>query len=140
MTYSSQSETIINAPIKKVWGALTIPEQVKEWFFGTNMVTDWTVGSPVIFKGEWEGKPYEDKGIVLEFTPQKSLTYSYWSAFGGLPDTPENYQNVSYAVTEVDGATKLTISQSNVATQEKADHSNENWKMVAGELAKFLAK
>jgi uncharacterized protein YndB with AHSA1/START domain len=140
MSYSSQSETIIHAPLPKVWDALTKPEQVREWFFGTNMITDWSVGSPIFFRGSWEGKDYEDKGTVLEYSALKSLSYSYWSVMSGLPDKPENYMHVTYEVTEVDGGTKLVIKQSNVATQEKADHSNENWKMVVGELAKFLAK
>ena len=138
MTYSSTASSIINAPVAKVWNALTVPEQVKEWFFGTNQITDWKVGSPIFFRGEWKGKAYEDKGTVLEFTPQKSLSYSYWSSMGALEDKPELYQIVEYRLEEVSEGTKLTINQSNVVTQEGADHSAENWKAMLGVLNKWL--
>ena len=52
----------VNAPAAKVWEALTNPEIVKKYFFGTNVKTDWKVGSPIIWEGEWEGKSYRDKG------------------------------------------------------------------------------
>lgn len=64
--YQSNYKTIINAPISKVWDALTMPEIVKEYFFGSNQETDWKVGSPIIWTGEYEGTIYVDKGIVQE--------------------------------------------------------------------------
>ena len=74
MSYSSSVSIIINASPEKIWEALTVPEKVKEYFFGTNLVTDWKVGSPILFRGEWEGKAYEDKSTVLEFNPPHSLS------------------------------------------------------------------
>lgn len=40
MSYSSVASVVINAPCQRVWDALTKPELVKEYFFGTNLVTD----------------------------------------------------------------------------------------------------
>lgn len=54
--FKVQYKTTINAPLEKVWKALTEPEIVKQYFFGTDLVTDWKVGSPIIFQGEWEGQ------------------------------------------------------------------------------------
>ena len=51
----------IRAPIEEVWNALTTPEQIKRWFFGVDTETDWQVGSPLVHRGEWQGKRYEDK-------------------------------------------------------------------------------
>lgn len=58
--------TAINAPISKVWGALTKPELIKKYMFGTNVVSDWKVGCSFVWKGEWQGKSYEDKGKILK--------------------------------------------------------------------------
>ena len=138
MKYSSTSTAIFTHPIEAVWNALTIADQIKAWFFGTNQDTDWTVGSPIFFRGEWDGKAYEDKGTVMSFNPPHSLSYTYWSPMLGNPDVPESYQTITYSLEEVPEGTKLTITQSNVETQEKADHSAENWKMMSVELAKFL--
>jgi uncharacterized protein YndB with AHSA1/START domain len=129
--------TIIKAPVEKVWDALTNPEIVKQYFFGTNLITDWKVGSPLRFRGEWEGKPYEDKGEVLEYTPLKSLAYSYLSSWSHMPDEPENYLRVSYAVRPVNGGTEMTITQSNY-DEERAQHSEGNWAMVMDGLRKCV--
>lgn len=138
MSHSTKVSGIINAPLKKVWDALTVPVQVKQYFFNTNMETTWEVSTPIFFRGEWQGKTYEDKGMVLSFNPMESFSYTYWSGFSGMPDKPENYQTLVFDLKEVSGGVELTISQSNVATQEGADHSAENWKGVLAGLKKFV--
>ncbi len=138
MTYSSKASIIINAPIETIWDALTKSEQVKEYFFGTDLDTTWEVGSPILFRGEWEGKKYEDKGTVLEFNPPHSLSYDYWSSMSGIEDKQEAYQILRYDLTPHEDGVEVTISQSNVETQEKADHSTANWKMVLDGLKKYI--
>ncbi|CAN5744119.1 hypothetical protein BH11PAT2_BH11PAT2_00910 [soil metagenome] len=138
MSYTSSNSIVINASKAAVWDALTNPIAVKAYFFGTDLVTDWEVGSPIYFRGEWEGKTYEDKGEVLEFTPEETLSYTYWSSMGGKEDVPENYQTLRYSVAEEGDGTKVTIDQSDVATQEAADHSSENWKGVLEGLKKYV--
>jgi len=127
----------IKSPHTKVWDALINPEKVKQYLFGTNLVCNWKVGSPILFKGEWEGKPYEDKGTVLEFEPEKLLRYNYWSNFSGQPDVPENYEIVSYILKKGDGKTLLTITQT-CKTEEVREHSEKNWKMVLDTMKKML--
>ena len=85
----------IRSPNAKVWEHLTRPELVKKYFFGTDIETDWKPGSPIYFRGTWEGRSYEDKGRILEFRPPGHLAYSYWSSFSGAPDRPENYQKIT---------------------------------------------
>jgi uncharacterized protein YndB with AHSA1/START domain len=120
-----------------VWDAVVNPATVKEYFFGTDMVTTWEVGSPIVFKGMWEGVPYEDKGIVQTFVPGISLTYTYKAGSDTSPDVPENYQLVTYQVDPRDVGVELSISQT-AETQEKADHSEKNWCMLLGEIKKLL--
>lgn len=55
----------INAAPSKVWDALLDPEAIKQFMFDTDVVTDWKTGSPIVWRGEWQGNPYEDKGVVL---------------------------------------------------------------------------
>jgi len=138
MPYTSSISIVIHAPAQKIWDALTLPEQIKQYFFGTNLDTDWKVGSPIFFRGEYQGKTYEDKGHVLEFAPLNSLSFDYWSGFSGLADIPENYATIRYDLTHTDGNTTVTVTQSNVDTQERADHSANNWKMVLEGLRKLV--
>jgi hypothetical protein len=111
---------------------------VKQYFFGTNLICDWKVGSPILFTGEWEGKPFEDKGTVLEYQHESRLSYDYYSAFSGQPDVPENYQIIIYQVTEKNGVTALIITQSNCRSEEVKTHSEANWKMVMDGMKKLV--
>jgi uncharacterized protein YndB with AHSA1/START domain len=130
----------INAPAAEVWKGLTDPEIVKQYFFGTNVKTDWKAGSQITFSGEWEGKSYQDKGEIQEITPGKYVKYSYWSSMGGTEDKPENYANVSYTVAENDGYTTLTVTQDNIKDVTSKEHSEQNWQTVFGGLKKLLEK
>ena len=118
----------IDAPQADVWDALTNPAKVKEYLHGTEMSTDWKEGSPIYWRGEWKGKPYEDKGKVLEVKPQRLLKYTHWSPLGGSEDKPENYHTVVYELAGDDGKTTLTLRQDNNPTQEEADKmAKNNW-------------
>jgi len=130
----------INAPSSKIWEALTTPSIIKQYFFGTDAVSDWKEGSPLIFKGEWQEKKYEDKGTILESVPQKLFKYSYWSSMSGIEDKPENYVNVTYGLAENNGSTILTITQENIPDEKTKEHSEENWRKVIGDLKKLLEK
>ena len=131
---------IINAPKASVWDAITKPELIKKYFFGTETVSDFKKGSPIVYRGVWEGKPYEDKGTILEIEKNKILKHNYWSSFTGTPDTPENYANITYALSGDDGSVKLSITQDNIATEEAKIHSENNWGMVLDGMKKMLEK
>ena len=128
----------INASAIKVWEALTTPELIKEYFFGTDAISDWKVGSTIIFKGEWQGKTYEDKGTILEVVPGKLLKYKYWSSLSGLQDDQENYLDITYELTESNDSTILTITQENIPYENTKEHTEDNWKKVLTDLKNLL--
>jgi len=135
---TAKATLTIRAPASKVWDALTKPELIKQYFFGTTVVTDWKVGSPIYYRGEWQGRSYEDKGKIVEVQPKKRLVSTHWSPLAGVPDSPENYHTVTYTLSEHDGNTDVTILQDNNASEEEKLHSEENWKMVLSGLKKLL--
>ncbi len=137
-TFVAQATITINAPASKVWDALTKPDLIKQYLFGTQVTTDWRVGSPITYEGVWEGKAYKDKGKVLQVEPGKLLVSSFWSSLAGLPDVPESYQTVRYDLSTEGSGTKLTITQDNNATQEEANHSAQNWSMVLDGMKKLF--
>ena len=135
---TAKSSTTIDAPIEDVWRALTTPDLIKEWFFGVDTETDWKVGSPLIHRGEYQGKPYEDKGEIVRFDPPTLLVHTHWSDISGTPDLPENYQEVTWALDDRDGTTELTVSERNLPSQQAKAVSDESWTMVLGNLKKLL--
>ncbi len=134
---AKQSVTI-NAPAAKVWEALVNPAMIKKYLFDTEVHTDWKTGSPIIYKGVWEGKDYLDKGKIIEIVPGKLLITTYWSSMSGMPDAPENYKNIMYKLIPEKQGTVLVITQDNNASEEEKNHSEQNWKMVLNSLKELL--
>jgi len=132
------SSITINASAEAVWQALTTPDLIKQWFFGVDTETDWKVGSTLVHRGVYQGKPYEDKGEVLRFEPPSLLEHSHWSALSGKPDSPENYQQVTWELTEQDGATELVITEHNLPSEEAKAVSEEGWKAALNNLKELL--
>jgi uncharacterized protein YndB with AHSA1/START domain len=128
--YTAKATTTINAPVSKVWQALVNPELIKQYLFNTDVISDWKVGSPIVYKGEWEGKPFEDKGEILEIAPERLLRSTHWSPLSGVPDIPENYHTVTYTLADKGDSTEVTITQDNNATEEEKAHSEKNWRTV----------
>lgn len=134
----AKSTIKINTSAHQVWDALTNPALIKKYFFGTDAVSDWQVGSPITFTGEWEGKEYKDKGEIKAMTPEKLLRYTYLSSMSGKEDVPENYANVEYILSEDDGVTTLTITQDGIADEKGQAESEKNWGMVLDGIKKML--
>jgi uncharacterized protein YndB with AHSA1/START domain len=118
----------VGAPPEVVWRALIDPAMVRQYMHGTNMETDWKVGSPITWKGEWQGRTYEDKGSVVAVEPKKLLKVTHWSPMGGTEDKPENYHTVTYEIAVQGEETILTVEQDNNPSQEAANTmAEQNW-------------
>jgi uncharacterized protein YndB with AHSA1/START domain len=116
--------TLINASREQVWDALTNPSKIKEYLSGTETVTDWKAGSPIVFQGEYNGQQYKDHGTILANIPCEVIKYTYWSAFTGLEDIPDNYSTITYLV-DVKGQnlTQLQWIQKGYASEAGYQHS-----------------
>lgn len=128
----------IDAPGEKVWDALVNPAAIRQYMFGTTVVSDWREGSPIVWKGEWQGKPYADKGVILQLKPGRMLQYSHFSPLTGLPDTPENYHNVTVELATEGDQTLVSLAQDNNESEDDRAHSQQNWEMMLAALKKFV--
>jgi uncharacterized protein YndB with AHSA1/START domain len=134
----ARSSITIGAPPAKIWQALVTPAAIKQYMFGTNVTSDWKEGSPITWKGEWQGKAYEDKGVIRQFKPNQALQYTHFSPLAGLPDKPENYHTVSIQLSPDGNGTRVSLTQDNNPTEEARSHSEKNWKMMLDGLKKFV--
>ena len=128
----------LNARPERVWKALTTPSEIKQYLFGTDAHSDFKKGSPITYTGEWEGKKYEDKGVIIESIPNALLHTTYFSSMTGKEDKPENYANVYYRLEPTGNQTVLTITQDNNADEKSRDHSQANWNIVLQSLKKVV--
>jgi uncharacterized protein YndB with AHSA1/START domain len=128
------AQTEIEAPPSRVWEALTDPDQIEKYMFGSRVVTDWKPGSSIVWKGDYEGMPYEDKGEILEFEPERHLRMTHFSPMTGNEDVPENYHTLTYELEGANGSTRVSLSQDGNETAEAAEHSQANWEKVLSGL------
>ncbi len=129
----------------KVWDILTNPEKTKIYMFGCETVSNWKVGSKLLWKGSYEGNEMVFvKGFIIEIkTPQK-LVYSTFDPNSTMEDKPENYLDVSYTLTETDNKTTLKVTQgdySKVADGERryteSYNHGEGWNPILVEIKKL---
>ncbi|TGL77199.1 SRPBCC family protein [Leptospira yasudae] len=130
----------IQAPIAKVWNGLIDPEIIKLYLYGTKTISDWKVGSPIVFTGFWEEKEYKDHGTILKFEKEKIFQYNYWSNFSGIPDVPENYSIITFELKSEGTSTLLTLTQENFPTQTSYEHSDTGWDHSLKILKEFLER
>lgn len=121
---TATASTVIEAPATDVWQALTDPKLIKQYMAGADVVTDWQVGSPITWKGEWNGKPFEDRGEILELVPQKRLKTTHSTG------ASDDVHVVTYDLTDSGSSTKLTVTQENTASPEMVAESEKTWAMM----------
>ena len=136
----------INAPAAKVWDALTNPEQTKKYMFGCETVSDWKPGSPLLWRGIYEGKEMVFvKGNIVDINPGKFLSYTTIDPNSTIDDISENYLTVTYNLKEENGHTVFTVTQgdySKVADGEKrykeTYNNGEGWNPILVEIKKLV--
>lgn len=114
--------------------------------FGCETVSDWKVGSRLLWKGHHEGQEMVFvKGFILEIKPNQLLKYSVIDPFASYPDTPENHLNVTYQLTPQNGNTTLTVTQDgfeNAADGEKrfkdVSNNGDGWNPILVEIKKLV--
>ena len=126
----SKSSIEIMASSSKVWEALVKPAIAKKYFFEAEIITDWKVGNPITFKGEFNGNKYEEKGVILNVEPMIQLQYSHWSSFDGLPDDPMHYRTWTFDLEDKNGSIQLSVSEDNIPTGKQKERSDEFWRSV----------
>jgi uncharacterized protein YndB with AHSA1/START domain len=136
----------INAPVSKVWNALIDPEQTKKYMFGCETVSEWKVGSSLLWKGSYDGKEMVFvKGTILELIPEKLLKYTTFDPNSTIADVPENYLTVTYELETLNGQTVFTVTQGDynkVAEGEKrykeSYNNGQGWDPILVEIKKLV--
>jgi uncharacterized protein YndB with AHSA1/START domain len=121
----------INAAPSKVWQALVKPELTKKYMFDCEAISDWKIGSPLLWNGVVDGKEITFvKGRVVAFEPHKRMQFTVFDPNASYADIPENYTTVTYDLSERDGKTVLSVKQGDFATVADGE---KRYKETAGE-------
>lgn len=141
-----KSSVTINGTAAQVWDALTNPEQTKKYMFGCETVSDWKVGSSLLWKMEYEGKELiAVKGNIVEIKPNELLSYTTIDPESEVEDIPENYLTVRYQLTKEKDQLLLVVSQGDYSTvadgkrrYEEAYNDGEGWNPILIEIKKLV--
>jgi uncharacterized protein YndB with AHSA1/START domain len=134
-------ERIYNAPIKKVWEAISQKEKMKQWYFNlAEFKTE--VGFEFQFSGgPDEGNQYLHLCKVTEVIPGKKLAYSW--RYDGYPGN----SFVTFELFEEGDKTKLKLTHAGLesfdANNPDFDKKNfeQGWTQIVGiSLKEFLQK
>jgi uncharacterized protein YndB with AHSA1/START domain len=134
-TYSKS--TAIHAPIAKVWSVLTDPELIPRYYFGMEWKTDWKKGSPILFRGDYDHQPFEDKGFILDIEPEKFIHFSYFNPSRGEPDVPENYTSIRFELSTDSTGTIFTVYQYGFKSEAEFQMVITKWDAVLYDVKKL---
>ena len=135
---TAKTQITVHAPPAKVWEALTTPALIKQYMMGADVSTDWKVGSPLVYTGTYQGKAYEEKGVIKKIEPGKLLQATHFSASSGKEDKPENYALVTWQLESKNGGTVVHVSQDNLSSEKAVESSERNWTFVLQGLKKTV--
>lgn len=128
--YLAVASVEVHATPDRVWQVLVDPAGVREYMFGSEVVTSWLPGSPILFRGVWDHTPYEDKGVIVKVDEPALLQYTHYSPLSGAPDVPESYHTLTFALEAIPVGTRVTLTQDNNNTEAAAEHSAGMWRQL----------
>jgi len=137
--HSVTAEVEISASPGQVWNALTDPDLIRKYFFGTEVETTWEPGTPITWSGEYDGHEYRDKGEVLEVVPEERLVVTHFSPMTGQEDVPENYHRITYQLDDEGESTHVTLEQDNTPDGSEEEFRS-NWETMLGNLKELVER
>jgi len=137
--YSIEVHTIIQAPIRDAWALLVDPVQLGRLFWDSTVESDFLPGHPIVWKGVWEGKRFEDKGTIRQAKAPTLLQCTHWAPSSG-PDIEENYALLTWQLSEEKDGVRVTFRHENIATLQMKEHSEPMWKMLLDRMKEMLEK
>jgi uncharacterized protein YndB with AHSA1/START domain len=124
----------INADPSTVWNALLDPKLIKQYMFGSDATVDAREGGKITYRGEWQGKSYEDTSDIVKFDPEKTLQVTHSSNLSA----EDNYHLVTYSLEPVGDMTMLTLEQDNAKNEDQVAEMGKNWEMILQGLKKVV--
>ncbi len=102
----------LDAQYNKVWEALTKPEIIKKYMFGTEVVSEWKVGSPILWIGNSDGvDKIRMKGAIEKIEVGRLIQFSTLNMDASYTDVPSNYVKATYELIPKLGKTQLSVTQ-----------------------------
>ena len=103
-------ERVYNAPVERVWHAITDLEQMRQWYFPTLTEFEPEIGFETMFNVENSGKVFPHIWKIKEVIRNKKISYEW--EFGGYPGD----SLVSFELFNEDSKTRIVLTHDKVET------------------------
>jgi len=123
-SFSIEKEIIINSSPEDVFEMLTNSDEIIKYYPLNEVISEWKVGSEVLYKGEVNNNKFTDYGVINVISRPIQYMYTYWSDNHGTENTPENQITISYNLTNIENGTKLELTQTNLRSKELFEMMN----------------
>ena len=129
----------ISAPISSVFSALTTSNEILAYYPLKEVNSEWVLGSQVLYKGEVNGVPFTDFGVIEKIQSPNVYAYRYWSDNHGTQRTPENHLSISYSLSGSAEGTELTVTQSNIKSEKMYElMEGQVWDYLLGSIKVYV--
>lgn len=127
--------TYIETSAEKLWEALTSSEFSRRYWFGTDVVSDWKVGSSfaLVMDGETT-----DVGEILEVEKPRRLSYTFHHILNEAA-RKERPSRVTFVLEPYGKLIKLTLTHEEFATDSVVlDGISKGWPAILSSLKSML--
>jgi uncharacterized protein YndB with AHSA1/START domain len=142
-----ERETVINAPVERVWELITDAEHLGRWFGDAGAEIDLRPGGAMVLR--WEGYG-TSRARVVAVEPRTRFSYR-WAPFkdpGGEEPVEGNSTLVEFTLQPQGDATRLRVVESGFASlatseDQRAKNLNGNtrgWEYETDELREYAEK
>ena len=139
-TFTIEKTISIDASISDVFETLTDSEQIIQYYPLEEVVSDWQVGSEILFKGSIEGQKFIDYGKIDSLIPNQKFQYTYWSTNHGTARTPANHLTICYTLSETNQGTALQLEQKNIKSEQMYSQMLNVWDFLLSNFKSFVEK
>ena len=142
-----ERETVINAPVQRVWELITEAEHLGRWFGDAGAEIDLRAGGAMVLRWTEHGTSH---GRVVAVEPHSRFAYR-WAPFkepGGEEPVEGNSTLVEFTLQAEGDATRLRVVESGFASlatsdEQRANNLNGNtrgWELETDELREYAEK
>jgi len=142
-----ERETVINAPVERVWELITEAEHLGRWFGDAGAEIDLRPGGAMVLR--WADSA-ASRGRVVAVEPHTRFSYR-WAPFtdpGGDEPVEGNSTLVEFTLASEGDATRLRVVESGFASlatsdEQRAKNLESNtggWEFETGELREYAEK
>ena len=85
----------------------------------------------------WEGKPFEDRGMIKQVRQNSLLQYTHWSTASSTAEDAGTHNLLTFRLSQEKTGVRVVFQHENIATKEMKEHSEQMWNQLLASMKKM---